>query len=99
MPPEHTLILAVFLFATGLGGILTRRNTLFLLISLQLILSSSALVLALASRYHHSQEGGLLTVAPFLFISIQILTGVVMFRTAFLRHGVFKTEFLRILRG
>ena len=43
IPMEHGLVLAAGLFAVGVFGLLTRRNPLFILMSLEIMLNSAAL--------------------------------------------------------
>ena len=55
IPVEHGLILAGILFVLGLVGVLTRRNILFVLMSLEIMLNASALAFIVASaRWGHA---------------------------------------------
>jgi NADH-quinone oxidoreductase subunit K len=49
---QHYLFVAMLLFSIGLFGVLLRRNTLVVFMSLELMLSASILVLIAASRFH-----------------------------------------------
>lgn len=49
---EHYLFVSVLLFATGLFGVLLRKNTLVVFMCLELMLSASILALIAFSRYH-----------------------------------------------
>ena len=55
IPVEHGLILAALLFALGLIGVLTRRNIVFVLMSLEVMLNASGLAfIVAASRWGHA---------------------------------------------
>lgn len=55
IPVEHGLIVAALLFVMGLIGVLTRRNIIFILMSLEVMLNSSALAFIVASsRWQHA---------------------------------------------
>jgi NADH-quinone oxidoreductase subunit K len=55
IPIEHGLILAGILFALGLVGVLTRRNIVFVLMSLEVMLNASGLAFVVAStRWGHA---------------------------------------------
>lgn len=43
IPIEHVLVLAIVLFALGLFGVLARRNALFMLMSLEVMMNAAAL--------------------------------------------------------
>lgn len=49
---QHYLFVAMLLFSLGLFGVLLRRNTLVVFMSLELMLGASILVLIAASRFH-----------------------------------------------
>ena len=55
IPVEHGLILASVLFVIGLIGVLTRRNVVFILMSLEIMLNASALAfIVAASRWEQA---------------------------------------------
>ncbi len=55
IPLEHGLILAGILFVLGLVGVLTRRNIVFILMSLEIMLNASGLAfIVAASRWGHA---------------------------------------------
>lgn len=45
IPLQHGLILAAILFVLGLTGLVIRRNLLFMLIGLEIMINASALAL------------------------------------------------------
>ncbi|MEE4251243.1 MAG: NADH-quinone oxidoreductase subunit NuoK [Alcanivoracaceae bacterium] len=55
VPLEHVLLVAGILFACGLGGLMLRRNLLFMLMSLEVMLNSAALAfIAAGARWQHA---------------------------------------------
>jgi NADH-quinone oxidoreductase subunit K len=50
----HYLLASGLLFATGLAGVLLRRNLIIILMSLEMMLSASTLTLVAFSRYQLS---------------------------------------------
>lgn len=48
IPLTHGLILAAILFVTGLTGLVIRRNLLFMLIGLEIMINASALAFVVA---------------------------------------------------
>ena len=57
MPLEHILIIAAFLFTTGVLGVLFRRNAIIVFMSVELMLNAVNLVFVAFSRYHGSVDG------------------------------------------
>jgi NADH-quinone oxidoreductase subunit K len=66
IPFEHGLILAAILFFLGLAGVLIRRDTIFILLSLEIMLNASGLAF-IVSGARWNQAGGQ---AMFLFILV-----------------------------
>jgi NADH-quinone oxidoreductase subunit K len=57
IPTWHYLVLAAALFVIGIIGVLTRRNVLIVLMSLELILNAVNINLVAFARHHGSVEG------------------------------------------
>jgi NADH-quinone oxidoreductase subunit K len=57
VPMEHCLVLAGMLFALGLIGVLARRNIIFILLSLEIMLNGAGLAFV-AAGYHWGQPDG-----------------------------------------
>ena len=51
IPLQHGLILAAILFVLGLTGLVIRRNLLFMLIGLEIMINASALAFVVAGSY------------------------------------------------
>ena len=57
IPLEHILVLASLLFAAGLMGLMVRRNIIFVLMSLEVMLNATALVFVGAGAYWGQADG------------------------------------------
>lgn len=64
IPLEHGLLLAGLLFALGLIGLLVRRNILFMLMSIEIMLNAAGLAFVVASVRWQATDGQVM----FLFI-------------------------------
>ncbi|UNU74330.1 NADH-quinone oxidoreductase subunit NuoK [Moraxella nasovis] len=53
----HGLILAGILFTIGLTGVMVRRNLLFVLMSLEIMMNAAALAFVMAGNLHGSADG------------------------------------------
>ena len=57
VPMEHGLLLAAILFVLGMIGALTRRNLVFVLMSLEIMLNASGLAFIVASSRWGQVDG------------------------------------------
>jgi NADH-quinone oxidoreductase subunit K len=64
IPIQHAMILAVILFALGLAGLLTRRNLIFTLMCIEIMLNASGLAFVTAGSRWGKPDGQIM----FLFI-------------------------------
>ena len=64
IPMENGLVLAGVLFALGLVGVLVRRNIIFLLLSIEIMLNASGLAFVVAGSRWNQPDGQVM----FLFI-------------------------------
>jgi NADH-quinone oxidoreductase subunit K len=64
IPMSYGLSLAGILFGLGLMGVLTRRNIIFVLLSIEVMLNASGLAFVVAGAHHGQPDGQVL----FLFI-------------------------------
>jgi NADH-quinone oxidoreductase subunit K len=61
---EQAMMFAGVLFLIGLVGVITRRNTIFVLLSLEIMLNAAGLAFVLAAARFQSAEGQVM----FLFV-------------------------------
>jgi NADH-quinone oxidoreductase subunit K len=64
VPTQHILILAAILFTLGLAGLLTRRNLIFTLMCIEIMLNASGLAFVAAGSRWAQPDGQIM----FLFI-------------------------------
>ncbi|MFQ3247184.1 MAG: NADH-quinone oxidoreductase subunit K [Arenicella sp.] len=57
IPLNHVLIVATLLFITGLAGIMFRRNIIFILMSLEVMLNSAGLAFVAAGTAWQQADG------------------------------------------
>ncbi len=64
IPMEHGLIVAGILFVIGLVGLLVRRNVIFMLVSIEIMLNAAGLAFVVAGSHWQVADGQVM----FLFI-------------------------------
>jgi NADH-quinone oxidoreductase subunit K len=64
IPFEHGLVVAAILFLLGLAGVIARRNAIFILLSLEIMLNASGLAFVVSGARWGQADGQVM----FLFI-------------------------------
>lgn len=64
VPVQHALLLAAILFALGLAGVLVRRNIIFILMSVEIMLNAAGLAFIAAGARWGQADGQVM----FMFI-------------------------------
>lgn len=86
---EHYLGLAGLVFLVGLAGVLTRRNTLILFMSIELMLSAANLAFAAFSRQHGDAAGHVFVLMSFAVAAAEAAIGLAILVEIFrLRRSV-----------
>ena len=96
---EHYIILAMIMFLCGTLGVLFRRNILFILMSIELMLNAVNLLFVSASKHLENIDGQIMVFFIITVAACEAGVGLAMVIAIFRRYGTIKTDFLRILRG
>lgn len=76
VPTSHALILAAALFAVGIIGVLVRRNLLFVLMSIELMLSAAALAFIAAGSKWHQPDGQVFLIFILVTAAAEVAVGL-----------------------
>jgi NADH-quinone oxidoreductase subunit K len=76
VPIEHYLFLSFFLFSIGLAGVLFRRNTIIVLMCLELMFNSVNLLLTAFSAYHNDPGGQVFVFFIMLVAAAEVTVGL-----------------------
>lgn len=88
LPLNFTLTLAFLLFLTGLVAVLTRRNVLFMLMGVEIMINAAGLAFIAGGAHHHAPDGQVM----FLFILAMAAAEVSVALALILQmHRLFKT--------
>ncbi len=87
VPMEHGLLVAAVIFCLGLIGVLARRNLIFVLMSLEIMLNAAGLAFVVAGSKWQQADGQVM----FIFILTMAAAEVAVGLALILRfHHVFK---------
>lgn len=73
---NDTLLLATILFSVGLAGVLVRRNLLFMLMSLDIMLNAAALVFVGAGARWHDAAGQVMFLLILALAAVETAVGL-----------------------
>ena len=76
VPLEHVLVLAALLFSFGLFGLMLRRNIIFMLMSLEVMLNSAALVFIAAGTRWQAADGQVIYLLVLSVASAEVAVGL-----------------------
>ncbi|GAN53532.1 NADH-quinone oxidoreductase subunit NuoK [Tanticharoenia sakaeratensis] len=74
--PSAGLYVAVILFALGLTGVLVRRNLLFMLVSVEIMLNAAALAFVSAGARFHDPSGQVMFIMIITFAAAEAAVGL-----------------------
>jgi NADH-quinone oxidoreductase subunit K len=93
------LTLAAVLFATGLFGVVTRRNTIGILLGIELMLNAVNINLVAFARFRGDAAGMIFTVFTIAITVAEVALGLALVILIFRIRRTVVADYLDILRG
>ena len=76
IPPEYYLVLSAAVFCTGVFGVLTRRNALIFLMSVELMLNAANINLVMFSQFHGNLTGQVFALFTMALAAAEVAVGI-----------------------
>lgn len=99
IPVEAYVLLSSALFAIGLIGVLTRRNALIVLLSIEIMLNAANLALVAFSRLHGNHDGQVFAVVVMAIAASEVVVGLGIVVALSHLHRELDTDELSELHG
>ena len=99
IPLTHGLILAAILFVLGLTGLVIRRNLLFMLISLEIMINASALAFVVAGSYWGQADGQIMYILAISLAAAEASIGLALLLQLHRRRQNLNIDSVSELRG
>lgn len=96
---EHGLILAASLFALGLAGVLMRRNLLFILMSIEIMLNASGLAFVLAGSRWGQPDGQVMFIFILTMAAAEVSVGLALLLLLYHRFRTLDADAASRMRG
>ena len=99
VPPEHVLLLAVILFALGLAGVLARRNIVFMLLSIEIMLNAAALAFVAGRARFGQADGQIMFILILTLAAAEVAVALALILQIHRRFETLDADALSELRG
>lgn len=96
---NNYLFLTFLLFAIGLFGVLYRRSTIVMLMSIELMLASGNLLLTAFSVYHQDVAGQVFVLFSMAVAAAEVAVGLAILIAIFRNIGTIDVDKLKNLKG
>jgi NADH-quinone oxidoreductase subunit K len=99
VPMSHGLILAAILFLLGLAGLLVRRNLVFALISLEVMLNAAGLAFIIGASRWGNVDGQVMFLMILTLAAAEVAVGLGLVLQLFRKHGTVDLDVLSEMKG
>jgi NADH-quinone oxidoreductase subunit K len=99
VPMEHGLILAGVLFVLGLAGVLARRNIVFTLLSIEVMLNAAGLAFVAAGSRWEQADGQVMYVFILSMAAAEVAVGLALALRLYHRFKTLDGDAVREMRG
>jgi NADH-quinone oxidoreductase subunit K len=99
MPITWYLTVSALVFCVGVGGVLTRRNPLVVLLSLELMLNAANLALVAFARAHGDMGGQIFALIVMVVAAGEVAVGLGLVVALYRRRLPIDVDELRELQG
>ena len=78
IPVDHAMIVAAILFTLGLIGVVTRRNIIFVLMSIEIMLNAAALAFVIAGARWEQPDGQVFFIFTISMAAAEVAIGLAL---------------------
>jgi NADH-quinone oxidoreductase subunit K len=98
VPLDHVLLLAAALFALGLAGVLVRRNLIFMLMSIEIMLNATGLAFVAAGARWAQPDGQIMFMFVLTLAAAEVSVGLALVLQLFRRQPTLDADAATTLR-
>jgi len=99
IPVEHALLVAGILFALGLAGLVLRRNLLFMLMSIEVMLNAAGLAFVAGGARWGQPDGQVMFLFVLTTAAAEVAVGLALLLLLYQRFKTLDTAAASLLRG
>jgi len=98
-PMQYGLLLAAVLFALGLLSVLVRRNVIFMLMGIEIMLNAAALAFIVAGARWGQADGQIMFILILTLAAAEVSVGLALILQLYRRLATVDTDAARTMRG
>jgi NADH-quinone oxidoreductase subunit K len=99
VPPTHVLVISLLLFSIGMIGVMTRRNAIIILMSIELMMNAANLNLVAFSRQLNLISGQVFSVFTIAVAAGEVAVGLAVVLAMFRNRDTIHVDDVRIMKG
>lgn len=99
IPMNHGLLLAGILFALGLIGLLVRRNLMFMLMSIEVMLNAAGLAFVVAGSRWMQADGQVMFLFILAMAAAEVSVGLALILQLYNAHHTVDADAISEMRG
>jgi NADH-quinone oxidoreductase subunit K len=99
IPLEYGLILSAILFLLGLVGVLVRRNIIFILLSIEVMLNAAGVAFVVAGSYVHQPDGQVMYFFILTMAAAEVAVGLGLILQMYHKFETLDSESMNRMRG
>ncbi len=99
IPMEHGLAVAALLFALGLAGVIVRRNIIFMLMCIEVMMNAAALAFIVAGSRWQEADGQIMFVLILTLAASEAAVGLALVLQLYRRHHTLDIDVASEMRG
>lgn len=99
IPMDYGLLLAAILFALGLIGVLVRRNLVFILMSLEIMLNATGLAFVVAGSRWGQADGQIMFILILALAAAEVAVGLALILQIYYRFRTLDADAVSEMRG
>ncbi len=96
---EHGLVVAGVLFCLGLTGLMVRRNLLFMLMSIEIMMNAAALAFVVAGGRWAQADGQVMYILVISLAAAEASIGLALLMMLYRRHHTLDVDTVSEMRG
>jgi NADH-quinone oxidoreductase subunit K len=99
VPMEHGLLLAGILFALGLVGVLARRNVIFVLLALEIMMNAAGLAFVVAGSRWEQPDGQIMFMFVLTMAAAEVSVGLALLLQVYHHFKTLDIDAVSKMRG
>ena len=99
IPPQHALVFSLLLFSVGIAGVLTRRNAIIILMSIELMMNAANVNFIAFGLRLHDMVGQVFSVFTIAVAAGEVAVGLAVVLALYRNRDTVYVDQVHIMKG